>query len=343
MKVKLIGIDLAKNVFQLCALNQAGKVLFNRQVRRNQLLNQLRLIEPTLVAMESCASAHYWGREIEALGHRILLIPPQHCKPFVRGGKNDSRDALAICEAALRPNLHPVPIKTTEQQDLQLLHRIRERHIRNQTALANQIRGIAREYGVDFPVGLKALRKALPMALEDAQNALTPVAREMLAQLFEELQAMAERAKALLRRIIQLAELNPAYERLLEIPGIGPVVASALLVSLGNGHQFRNGRQVGAWLGLVPRQYGTGGKVTLSGITKNGDRYLRTMLGHGARAAIRWSKGKETPVGRWVTPLIERRGTNKAVIALANKLARIGWAVLATGEPYDAKQAFGKP
>lgn len=248
---------------------------------------------------------------------------------------------LAICEAAQRPNLHTVPIKTTEQQDLQLLHRIRERHIRNQTALANQIRGIAREYGVDFPVGIKALRKALPLALEDADNSLTPVAREMLEQLFKELLSMSENAKTLLKRIIHHAEANPTFSLLMEIPGIGPVVASALLASLGNGHQFKNGRQVGAWLGLVPRQHGSGGKVTLAGITKNGDRYLRTMLAHGARAALRWSRGKDTPLGRWATPLLERRGTNKAVVAMANKMARIAWVVVSTGKPYDAAKAFG--
>lgn len=341
MKVKLIGIDLAKNVFQICALNQSGRVLFNRSVRRSQLAEQLQNIEPTTVAMESCASAHYWGRRFEAMGHHVMLIPPQHCKPFVRGGKNDARDALAICEAACRPNLHTVPIKSFEQQDLQLLHRVRERYIRNSTALANQIRGIAREYGVDFPVGIKALNKAVPQATENADNALTDVAREMLSQLYEELQRLSEMNKAMLRKIIQLAKRNPAFERLQVLPGVGPIVASAMLASIGNGHQFKNGRQVAAWLGLVPRQYGSGGKIALMGITKNGDRYLRTLLIHGARAAMRWSRGKDTPLAQWLGPIAQRRGTNKAVVALANKMARIGWVVLATDRPFDVRKAFG--
>jgi len=195
MKVKLIGIDLAKNVFQICVLNQAGRVLFNKSVRRKQLMQALQNIEPTTVAMESCSSANYWGRQFEKMGHTVMLIPPQHCKPFVRSDKNDARDALAICEAAMRPGLHTVPIKTPEQQDLQMLHRIRQRLVRNMTALGNQIRGLAREYGVIFPEGIKALRKAIPFELENGDNDLTPVAREMLYELYLELNLMTEKKK----------------------------------------------------------------------------------------------------------------------------------------------------
>ncbi len=343
MKVKLIGIDLAKNIFQVCGLNQAGRVVFNRSIRRNQLVQQIQALEPTTIAMESCGSANYWGRRFEAMGHHVMLIPPQHCKPFVRGGKNDARDALAICEAASRPNLHVVPIKTLEQQDLQLVHRIRQRHIRNMTALANQIRGVAREYGVTFPVGIKQLRKSLPLELENTENELTPTAREMLADLYAELIQMTNKNKQLLARITQLAQSQPAFERLQQIPGVGPVVASAMLASIGSGHQFQNGRQLAAWLGLVPRQYGSGGKVSLMAITKNGDRYLRTLLIHGARSAMRWSRGKETPLAKWISPLIQRRGVNKAVVALANKIARIGWVVLATDRPFEMRKAFGTP
>lgn len=340
MKVKLIGIDLAKNIFQVCALNQAGKVIFNKSIRRKHLISQIQNLEPTLIAMEACASANYWGRCFEAMGHRVLLIPPQHCKPFVRSGKNDARDALAICEAANRPNLHVVPIKTLEQQDLQLLHRIRQRHIRNTTALANQIRGIAREYGVDFPIGIRALKQALPAALEDADNALTVTARELLHELYCELITMMEKSNAYLARIQELAKTFPAYERLIALPGIGPVVASAMLAAVGDARQFRNGRQMGAWLGLVPRQYGTGGKVTLQGVTKNGDRYLRAMVIHGARATLRWSRKKDSALARWVLPIEKRRGTNRAVVALANKIVRISWNILTKGEEYDCRKAF---
>lgn len=341
MNIKLIGIDLAKNVFQICAINQAGRVVYNKCVNRKALVETIQNSEPTTVAMESCASANYWGRRFEALGHQVMLIPPQHCKPFVRGGKNDARDALAICEAAQRPNLHPVPIKTYEQQDLQLLHRIRERVVRDATATANQIRGVAREYGVDFPLGIKALNAAIPEALEDAENELTTVAREMLSELYQELRVLREKSSQLLRRITQLAESQPVFTHLQALPGIGPMIASALLAAVGSGRQFNNGRQMAAWLGLVPRQHGSGGKVTLYGITKNGDRTLRTLFIHGARAALRWSRGKDTPQGRWLTQLEARRGTNKTVVALANKLARISWNILAKGESYDPHKAFG--
>ena len=342
MKVKLIGIDLAKDIFQICALNQAGKVIFNKCVRHKELVKQIQKIEPTTIAMESCSSANYWGRLFRDMGHNVMLIPPQHCKPFVRGGKNDARDALAICEAAQRPGLHTVPIKTLEQQDLQLLHRVRQRYIRNSTALANQIRGIAREYGVRFPVGIKALFKALPMELENAENALPPVARDMLHELYLELGNMQDKNKAMLLKITELATQHPAYQHLQELPGVGPIVASAMIAAIGDGRQFRNGRQMGAWLGLVPRQYGSGGKVSLYGITKNGDRYLRTLIIHGARAALLWArkKNKTTPLGKWLLPIEQRRGANRATVALANKIIRISWNILAKGETYDSCKAF---
>jgi transposase len=340
MKVKLIGIDLAKNIFQVCAINQAGKVIFNKSVRRTQLIKLIQDMELTTIAMESCSSANYWGRKFEAIGHKVSLLPAQHCKPFVRSGKNDARDALAICEAAMRPGIHPVPIKTPAQQDIQLLHRIRQRLVRNMTALANQIRGLAREYGVVFPEGIKALCKAIPLELENGDNELTPIAREMLHELYIELGQRIEKKKTLLSRITALSETHHSYQQLLTIPGVGPVVASAILASLGDGHQFKNGRQVGAWLGLVPRQHGTGGKVKLMGITKNGDRYWRTLVIHGARSALIWSRKKDSPLARWAGPIEARRGANRATVALANKIMRISWNVLAKGEVYDSRKAF---
>lgn len=342
MQVKLISIDLAKNLFQICALSTGNKVIFNRAVRRSQLLAEARHWPTTLIAMEACSSAHYWGRLFLELGHQVRLIPAQHCKPFVRGGKNDARDALAIAEAAQRPGLHAVPVKSVPQQDLQLLHRVREGQTRRITALANQIRAIAREYGVPLPVGLKALVNALPDVLEDAENPLSPVARQLMAELADALAELRVCRAALLQRIQALADQQPAFARLQAIPGFGPVVASAFLAALGNGHQFRNGRQVAAWLGLVPRQYGSGGKLQLYGITKNGSRELRTVLIHGARAAARWSKGRDTPLARWINPLIRRQGMNKAVVALANKMARIGWNVVAREQTYDVRLAFGQ-
>ncbi len=340
MKIKLLGIDLAKNVFQLCALNQANKVLFNRTVRRDRFRSTIARLEPTTIAMEACSSAHYWGRTYEAMGHRVLLVPAQHVTPFVRGGKSDARDALAICEAAQRPGLHPVPIKSIEQQDIQLLHRLRQRQVQHSTALANQIRSLGREYGVLFPPGIRALIKRLPEALEDGSNELSPVARYALADqhrcLLEVRQAMA----TFLQQIEQLAAQYPAYINLLPLPGIGPMIASAYIAAIGNGRQFKCGRQVSAWLGLVPRQYGTGGKIQLKSVTKNGDRYLRTLMIHGARAVITRGLKNRPELAQWVQPIIDRQGFNKAVVALANKLTRISWVIVTTGEPFDMKQAF---
>lgn len=340
MKIKLLGIDLAKNVFQLCALNQANKVLYNRCVRRARFRSTIAQIEITTIAMEACSTAHYWGRAFEAMGHRVLLVPAQHVKPFVRGGKSDARDALAICEAAQRPGLHPVPIKTIEQQDIQLLHRLRQRQVQHSTALANQMRSLGREYGVLFAKGLNSLMKQLPEALEDGSNELSAVARYALA---EQLQCLRETRASmcnLYRQIEQLVVLHPAYTHLLALPGIGPLNASAYLAAIGNGRQFQCGRQVSAWLGLVPRQYGSGGRIQLQGISKSGNRYLRTLLIHGARAAISRGLKNCPPLARWVQPIIARQGFNTAVVALANKLARISWVVVTTGEPFDLKLAF---
>jgi len=340
MKIKLLGIDLAKNVFQICALNQANKVLFNRTVRRARLRTTVAQLESTTIAMESCSSAHYWGRAFEAMGHQVQLIPPQHVKPFVRGGKSDARDAVAICEAAQRPGLHPVPIKTVEQQDIQLLHRLRQRQVQHSTALANQIRSLGREYGVIFPAGIRSLIARLPEALEDGGNDLSPVARYALANQHQCLREVRQTMRNLQQQIEQLAAQQPAYADLQSLPGIGPLTASAYIAALGNGRQFSCGRQVSAWLGLVPRQYGTGGRIELKGMTKNGDRYLRTLLVHGARAAITRGQKNCPPLAQWVQPILARRGHNTAVVALANKLARIAWVILTTGEPFDLKLAF---
>lgn len=340
MKIKLLGIDLAKNVFQLCALNQANKVLFNRTVRRAKLHPTLANLEATTIAMEACSSAHYWGRTFVAMGHRVILLPAQHVTPFVRGGKSDARDALAICEAAQRPDLHPVPIKTIEQQDIQLLHRLRQRQVQHSTALANQIRSLGREYGVIFPAGIHALIKRLPEALEDGSNELSAVARYALFDQHQCLRDVRQAIAGFQTHIEQLAMQQPAYAQLLALPGIGPLTASAYIAAVGNGSQFQCGRQVSAWLGLVPRQFGTGGQIQLKGITKSGDRHLRTLMVHGARAAITRGLKNCPPLAQWVQPIIDRQGFNKAVVALANKLTRISWVVVSTGKPFDQKQAF---
>ena len=343
MNTKIVGIDLAKDVLQICGLNRSNNVLFNRSVGRAVLRKEIGKLATTTIAMEACGSAHYWGREFQAMGHNVMLIPPQHVKAYVRNGKSDAKDALAICEAAQRPQLHTVPIKSVEQQDIQLLHRVRSRYVQMRTALANQIRSIAQEYGVIFPKSIRCLRAKLMDELENGNNGLSTVARSMIHLLYQELHAVDEKEAGLKRQIEVLAAQHPAYDRLREIPGFGPIVASAFIAAVGNGHQFQRGRQLSAWLGLVPRQYGTGGKMHLQGISKGGDRYLRTMLIHGARVVASWCQRRSEdnrPMAHWVRALIARRGKNKAVVALANKLSRVAWVTLAQNQHFEPTKAF---
>ena len=340
MQVSIIGIDLAKNVFQVAALNRANKKVMNKAVRRAKLLDTVRQFEPTVLAMEACGSAHYWARQFRAMGHEVRLIPPQHVKPFVRINKTDAADALAICEAAQRPNIRFVTVKSVEQQDLRLINQRRTRLVRQRTATVNQIRGFAREYGVCFPVGYKALLKALPETLEQHDHELTPIARQVLFDLFEEVLEISEKIDRLRDQLATLTKHNARCQDLLSVPAFGPLVSASFIAGVGDGSQFTNGRQCAAWLGLVPRMHGSGGKTNVLSITKNGDRELRTMLIHGARAVVRWAHRRDDALGRWVMQLKARRGTNKTVVALANKLARIAWAVVAKNEPFDINKAF---
>lgn len=340
MNTTIIAIDLAKNSFQLCALDGHRHVLFNHAVTRSKLAATLAQQPPSLVAMEACGSAHHWGRVFQRMGHTVRLLPPQHVKAFARVHKSDAHDALAIAEAATRPNLHAVPVKSLDQQDLQLLNRQRQRRIEQRTRLANHIRGIAREYGVFFPLRLACLRQQLPLALEDAENGLTPVAREVLAQAEVELRQADKELDQLQQRLVAHAAADPAFARLQTIPGFGPVISAVLLGAIGHGQQFRNGRQFAAWAGLVPRQHGTGGKTRLHGITKNGDRLLRMMLIHGARTVFRWHERHRDALGDWLKRLKQRRGSHKTIVALANKLARIAWHVLIDEQPFRLERAF---
>lgn len=340
MDIKVLGIDLAKNVFQLCAINRAGKQLFNRQIRRAKLASTIAQLEPTFIAMEACASSHYWGRRFEAMGHQVALIPAQHVKAFVRVNKSDAHDALAIAEASQRPNLKTVPVKSIEQQDLQMISRQRQRWIRHRTAVANQIRATAREYGVIMPVGYRALKNALPSVLEDAENELTIIARELIAEWMDELRQLDTKIHSAQERQKRMVSDNPVSQSLQEVPGFGPVVSAVVLSAVGNASQFANGRQMAAWMGLVPRHTGTGGRTRMLGISKNGDRELRTMMINGARAVIRWIDRRDDPLGRWVKQLEARRGRNKAVVALAKKLTRVAWALIAKGERFDMNKAF---
>jgi transposase len=335
MKLSVISIDLAKNVFQVAALNQANKVAFNDRVLRNDLLDYLRQLEPATVAMEACYSANAWGRAIEALGHTVKLIPPIKVKPFVQGNKNDRNDAVAIAEASLRPNMHFVPVKTLEQQHLQCLLRIRERLVSNRTGVMNQLRGLMTEYGVVIKKCAYNLRNAMPHLLTDETNGFTSAAREFFRELYYEMEDLDDRIDKTEAQLKSLLKDNPDYRRIQQIPGIGPAISAAAIASAGNAKQFRNGRQFSAWAGLAPRHFASGESCRIGGISKRGNANLRRLLIHGARSIMNWCKNKTDKMSMWIKKLQAAKPANKVIVAIANKLARILWAVLAKNENYQ--------
>jgi transposase len=284
--------------------------------------------------MEACASAQYWAREFQQLGHTVKLISPQFVKPYVKGNKNDSRDAEAICEAVSRPHMRFVPLKTVESQDIQAIHRMRSRLVKERTALSNQIRGLLAERGIVFAQGLTRLRQHLPTLIEDGENVLTPLSREVMRELYEQLVTLDERIAHADRLVQRVFTENAQCQKLAQVEGIGPVIATALVAGVGNAHEFANGRHLAAWLGLVPRQCSSGGKERLLGISKRGDRYLRTLLIHGARATVHRARHKTDARSRWIVRLEQRRGKNIATVAIANKNARIAWALLTSDAEY---------
>lgn len=336
MKITTIGLDIAKSIFHLCGVNKMGRLLKKKQLKRKQVLPYLAGLEPCLVVMEACGGANYWAREIKALGHEVKLIAPQYVKPYVKGNKNDYNDAEGIAEAAQRANMRFVPIKSVEQQDIQNLHRQRERIKKARTALVNQVRGLLAEYGIVINKGVAAVRKGLPDILEDAENSLTMRGRELFADLLEELRLLDERLKHSEKQIEVSNRENEVCQRLDEILGVGPITASAAYAAAGDGKDFVNGRHFSAWIGLVPGQHSTGGKSTLLGISKRGNAYLRTLFIHGARAVLRHSANKTDRFSLWAQALLERRGHNKACVAVANKMARMAWVIMAKGETYRA-------
>lgn len=336
MNVTLIGIDLAKSVFQVCGVNQAGKAVFNRQVRRKQLPEVILQHPQAVIVMEACSGSNFWGRTFQAHGLEVRLIPPQHVKPFVKGNKNDRNDAFAICEAAARPNLRTVLPRSTEQTDTLMLHRIIERRTDTRTRLINQIRGFLNEYGIVLPAGKERLRAALPLALEDAENGLTERARHWLNRLYQEWRDLDEGIKAIEQQIRQDNRANSSIERLRTVRGVGDRTASALYAHMGDGRAYRNGRQFAASLGLVPKESSSGGKQRLGPITKRGNGYLRYLLIQGGWSIIRHAERSEDRLSRWARSLIARAGKHKAAVAVANKLARIVWAVAYRQETYRA-------
>jgi transposase len=334
-KTMTIGLDLAKNVFHMVCCDEHGKVVRKKMLRRSQLMQYFANLAECLVGMEACASAHHWARELGALGHQVKLIPPQYVKPYVRGNKNDYNDALAIAEAVTRPEMRFVPVKTTEQQDIQALHRLREKRLQDRTALCNQLRGLLAEYGLILPQGVNLLRRRLPELLEDGENGLSDLFRQLWAEGYQQLQELDGHIEYYTQEMKRQSQRDEACRRLQTIPGHGSIVASVFHCVIGNGEAYRRGRDVSASLGLVPRQHSSGGKEVLLGISKRGDRYLRSLLVHGARSVVIQAARKDDRLSRWINKLRAERGFNKATVALANKMARIGWAVLANKTIYQ--------
>jgi len=328
MKITTIGIDLAKNVFQAHGVNEHGKTEKKKQLKRGQVAEFFANLPPCLIGMEACGSAHYWARKLEGFGHTVKLIAPQFVKPYVKTNKNDAADAEAICEAVARPNMRFVPIKNVEQQAVLSLHRVRQGFVKARTAQANQIRGLLGEFGIIIPQGITNIAKRVPELIEDASNDLPGSFRLLVQRLMDHLNELDKQLDELEAQIKAWHRESAASCKLEKIPGIGPITASALVASIGNAKNFDDGRQLAAWLGLVPKQHSTGGKSKLLGISKRGDSYLRTLLIHGARSVI-LSASKKLDKSRWLRKLMERRNPNVAAVALANKNARIVWALLA--------------
>ncbi len=333
-KFNTIAIDLAKNVFQVCILSPDRTVIQNKQVSRAKLSNLLANQKASVVAMEACYSSYYWARVFSDMGHNVHLIPTQHVKPFVRGNKNDRNDALAIAEASWRPNLKYVPLKTVEQQDIQALHRIRDKLIARRTSVVNQIRGLLSEYGVIIPMGLAGFKQHASQLLDPSEPRLTSRMKLQLAEAKEEFDSLSRRSLSIEKELKNYAQDHPLCQRLMTLPGIGVLNATALFAAIGNACQFSTPRELSVWLGITPKQYASGEKSKTGGITKRGNRYLRKQLIHGARTLLHRTKGKTDKLSVWIQQIVERRGKNKAVVAIANRLARLAWILLQRNEDY---------
>jgi transposase len=328
MKITTIGIDLAKNVFQVHGVDAQGRPVLRKQIKRDEMAVFFSNLSPCLIGMEACGSAHYWARKLQGQGHTVKLMAPQFVKPYVKTNKNDAADAEAICEAVTRPTMRFVPIKNIEQQAVLALHRARQGMVKSRTAQANQIRGLLTEFGLIIPQGISHLYQRVPILLDDAKDEVPGVFRQLIQRLLDHMKELDRQANEMELQIQAWHRANALSRKLERIPGIGPLTASALVASIGDAKSFKNGRQLAAWLGLVPKQHSSGGKATLLGISKRGDCYLRTLLIHGARAVI-YALRRKLPQAGWLTNLLARKDTNVVAVALANKNARIVWALLA--------------
>ncbi|WFE89879.1 IS110 family transposase [Roseibium porphyridii] len=333
MTVDTLGIDIAKNVFQLHGANRNGKPVLKRRVMGDQLIEVLTQIEPCTVVLEACTGAFYWARKFELIGHQVKIISPQYAKPFVRRQKNDGNDAEAICTAARQPHIPLVPKKSIEQQDIQALHRARQRMVNHRTAVVSQIRGLLLDRGFAMAKSITRARRLIPDVLADLDNELTPMARDAIAELYDLFRDLDRRISDFDKKIDRVFRQSQTCQRIARIKGVGPKTATAIVAAIGDGAEFKNGRHLAAWVGLVPKQHSSVNKTVLMGISKRGNQHLRSLLVHGARAVVRTALNKSDPHNQWVNQLRERRGYNRATVAVANKNARITWAVLRTGGP----------
>ena len=333
MKITTVGIDLAKNIFQVHGVDDHGKTAARKQLKRAEMLKYFARLEPCLIGMEACGSAHYWARKLAEYGHTVKLMAPQFVKPYVKTNKNDMADAEAICEAVRRPNMRFVTIKNVEQQAILSVHRARQGFVKARTAQGNQIRGLLSEFGIVIPQGISSITKQVPEILEDGENGLPGAMRNLIERLADNLKQMDRQVKELEAQIQKWHHENEASRKLAEIPGVGPITASAIVATVGDAREFK--------MGLVPKQKSSGGKQNLLGISKRGDTYLRTLLIHGARSVINVAEKKAQPES-WLRKLMGRRHTNVAAVALANKNARIIWALLAHGRTFRPDYKFAQ-
>jgi len=342
MNISRVGVDLAKNVFQLQGVDRHGKPVWKRKLSRDKWLSVLfETVKPgTEIGMEACSGAHHWSRILLSKGYPVKIIPPQHVKPFVKTNKNDANDALAICETMVRPKLYPVPVKTVEQQDLQAIHRVRSDIMSTRISKANQIRGLVSEYGLVAPQQFAALRRVIPRWLDDSDNGLTICFKQLLQGLWDDLILLEQRLDEMNKQITRYAQRDPVAKRLQKMNGVGPLIATAMVATLGDGKQYRKGRDMAAALGLTPKQYSSGGKERLLGISKRGDSYLRALLVHGARSTMIYAKNRQDRFSRWVVNLQSRRHPNVVAVAIANKMARTAWVLMTKEVEYDPNRGM---
>ena len=343
MKVKTMGIDLAKSTFQLCGTDRRGKTLFNKKVKRERLLSFVESIDKEsdfVVALEACGGAHHIARSILAKGYDTKIISAKFVKPFIKSNKNDANDAKAITEAVVRDDMRFVGVKTVEQQDIQSIHRVREGFIKRRTALANETRGLLLEYGFTIPQGVINLRKQLPLILEDEEGLLSLRFKKLLGDLYQELRECFDKVEKYDRELQDIYNSNQDCQRLGKIDGVGVITATAMVAAVGDPSVFRNGREFSAWLGLTPRQCSTGGKTKLLGISKRGDSYIRKNLIHGCRAVVNHAATKEDKKSKWINSKLPAKGLNKVSVAVANKTARVIWVILAKKEEYKRPTAL---